>query len=105
METPLGNVATAETVREANLLLTGGSMSRALPKELLIIPIVMVGLLAAELVSRLLAWYLAVPLARGIAYLIVSLLILFLFRRGSRLSIFVSLGLCLLVGLLAFFGT
>ena len=83
----------------------GCTMFRNLPKEFLFIVVVILGLATAEILSKLLGFYLTRPLAKGMAYLVVSLLILFLFRRDNGLNIFVRLGLCLLVAILAFVGT
>lgn len=63
------------------------------------------GLATGEILSRLLKRLLTVPPAKGLAYFVVSLLIFFIFKRGSGAGPLVPLGWCLLVGLLAFIGT
>ena len=75
-------------------------------KELLVGLGVLAGLLAGDAISALLRRYLSGPEAKGLGFFAVSLTAYFIlrFKRKARFGLFQSLGLCLLVGLVALIG-
>ncbi len=75
-------------------------------KELMIGLAFLASLIIGELVSVWLKHYLSGPQAKGLAFFAVSLTAYFIlrFKRQARFSLFQSLGLCVLVALVALIG-